>query len=140
MATTTEAKRLANANWYEKNKGKARKLNQAWRESTPASALLYSCRKSAKARGLECSLTLEQVIELARPMVCSVTKLPLRWDKEGDSFRNPWAPSIDRLDNSRGYHPDNVRLVCCAFNIMRSDFSDDVVRTLARAVVENWND
>lgn len=50
------------------------------------------------------------------------------------------GPSIDRLDNSRGYIPDNVRLVCCAFNIMRSDFSDDVVRTLARAVTENWND
>lgn len=139
MATPTEAKRLANASWYEKNKGKARELNQAWRESTPASALLYSCRKSAKARGFECFLTLEQVVELARPMVCSVTRLPLRWDKIGDSFRNPWAPSIDRLDNSRGYQPDNVRLVCCAFNIMRSDFSDDVVRTLARAVTENWN-
>lgn len=140
MATTTEAKRQANATWYEKNKGKSRELNRAWRGSTPASALLYSCRKSAKARGLECSLTLEQVVELARPMVCSMTKLPLRWDKDGDSFRNPWGPSIDRLDNSRGYVPDNVRLVCCAFNIMRSDFSDDVVRTLARAVTENWND
>lgn len=140
MVTTTEAKRLANAAWYEKNKGKAKELNQAWRKSLPASTLLYSCRKSAKARGLTCDLTLGQVVELAKPMVCSVTKLPLRWDKEGSSFRNPWAPSIDRLDNSRGYHSDNIRLVCCAFNIMRSDFSDDVVRTLARAVSENWND
>lgn len=139
MATTTEAKRLANASWYERNKGKAKELNQAWRKSSPASALLYSCRKSAKVRGLACDLTLEEVVELAKPMVCSVTKLPLRWDKDGSSFRNPWAPSIDRLDNSRGYHSDNIRLVCCAFNIMRSDFSDDVVRTLARAVSENWN-
>lgn len=130
----------SNADWYQRNKAKARELNLAWRASSPASALLYSCRKSAKARGLECTLTLERVIELAEPMVCSVSGLPLRWDKEGDSFRNPWVPSIDRLDNSRGYHDDNIRLVCCAFNIMRSDFSDEVVKTLARAVAENWND
>lgn len=140
MATTTDAARQANARWYEKNKAKARANNLAWRRTSPASAMLYSCRKSAKARGLECSLTLEQVTKLVEPMVCSVTKLPLKWHKEGDSFRNPWVPSIDRLDNLRGYHWGNVRLVCCAFNIMRSDFSDEVVRTLARAVSENWNE
>lgn len=72
--------------------------------------------------------------------VCSVTGLPLTLDFDGISRRNPWAPSIDRLDNSRGYHLDNVRLVCCAFNIMRSDFSDDVVRILASAIMENWNE
>lgn len=138
MTDRAEQRRRANARWYEKNKGRSKGLNQAWRQSTPAAQLLYSCRKSAKARGLECDLSLEFVTKLAEPMVCSVSKLPLRWDKDGDSFRNPWAPSIDRLDNSRGYHEDNVRLVCCAFNIMRSDFQDDVVRELARAVAENW--
>ena len=37
--------------------------------------------------------------------------------------RDPQRPSLDRLDNSRGYHRDNVVLCCAAANIGRSSAS-----------------
>ena len=120
---------------YENNKEVHLQAARDWRKRNHARVLLAQCKRSK-----DCSLTLEDVERMLLAGVCSVTGLQLTLDFKGVSRRNPWAPSIDRLDNSRGYHPDNVRLVCCAFNIMRSDFSDDVVRTLARAVTENWND
>lgn len=30
--------------------------------------------------------------------------------------RRPYAPSLDRIDRTRGYEPDNVRLVCAVAN------------------------
>ena len=69
------------------------------------------------------------------PMVCAATGLPLSLERDGSTRANPWAPSIDRIDCSKGYVPGNVRIVCCAFNLMRNEWSDDVVLALVKAVV-----
>lgn len=37
----------------------------------------------------------------------------------------PFAPSLDRLDNSLGYIVSNVRLACCMANLARNAFSDE---------------
>ena len=70
---------------------------------------------------------------MLKPMACEATGLPLLLEWKGPSGSNPWAPSVDRLDNSLGYVPGNVRIVCWAFNNMRGDFPDEVVETLVRA-------
>ena len=49
----------------------------------------------------------------------------------------PWKISIDRLDNSLGYVKGNVRLVTQMANLCRNVYSDDDVRTFAKAVVAN---
>lgn len=129
-----EKRQAIRKKWYDQNRGTALEHTQDWRRRNHARVLLAQCRRSK-----DCSLTLEDVEQLIATGVCSVTGLRYSLDHDGSSKRNPWAPSIDRLDNSRGYHLGNVRAVCCAFNLMRGDFSDEVVRTLARAVTENWN-
>jgi hypothetical protein len=35
---------------------------------------------------------------------------------------NPNSASVDRIDNSKGYTPDNVRLVCTAINLAINEF------------------
>lgn len=116
--------------WYDKNKDVALEHTKEWRRHNHARVLLAQCKRSK-----DCSLTIEDVEQLISTGVCSVTGLPYTLNYEGPSRRNPWAPSIDRLDNSRGYHLGNVRAVCCAFNLTRGDFSDEVVLQMARALV-----
>ena len=36
-----------------------------------------------------------------------------------------FAPSIDRIDSSKGYTPDNIQIVCCAYNMGKKNMSDD---------------
>lgn len=121
-----QAKWLASNPTYYKDR-----LDQTW-----ASRLLSRCKGSAKARGQECSLTMAEVLDLFKEMRCSVTGVELRLKWEGASRYNPWAPSLDRIDQSQGYVLGNVRPVCWAFNCARQDWPDEVVFAWARSFVQ----
>lgn len=130
-----EKAREKSRQWKEENPAKAREAVRRWELANPARKLFLSCRGNAKARGLECTITFEMVEPMLAPMVCAATGLSLSLERDGSTRANPWAPSIDRIDCSKGYVPGNVRIVCCAFNLMRNEWSDDVVLALAKAVV-----
>lgn len=108
-----------------------------WRQSNPAKRLLSQTKTSARSRKLAHELSLEDVERIIQPMVCSVSGLPLstEWPDDGP---NPWAPSIDRIDNSAGYVQGNVRLTAWAFNQARGAWGEDVLLTLARALVRKF--
>lgn len=66
-------------------------------------------------------------------MRCSVTGIRLEHTLE----RKPNAPSIDRLDNFRGYEKDNVRLVSWIYNRTRgADSDEDVLEYLVYPLLE----
>jgi hypothetical protein len=48
--------------------------------------------------------------------------------------RRPYAPSLDRIDRSRGYEPDNVRLVTAVANFAMNAWGLEPVLDLARAM------
>lgn len=130
---TREKNREASRRWAAMNRDRKRQADSRWAKKHPMRKLLINCRNNAKRRGLECSLTLEDIERMITPMTCSATGLVLLWEHLGESRNNPWAPSIDRIDCSKGYVPDNVRVVCWAFNQARGEWPDDVLRTLFEA-------
>ena len=82
-----------------------------WNKKCPESRLLISARQRAKKKGIECTITQDDILI---PDICPVFKVPL--------LKNtPYAPSIDRLDNSKGYTPDNIRVISLRANMMKSD-------------------
>lgn len=102
-----------------------------WRRENPASSLLSQIHGNAKTRKREFTLTLEQLTKMLEPMRCSVTGMTLSWEWDGEGT-NPWAPSVDRINCSKGYVEGNVRVVCWAYNIARRDWPDEVVMTWVR--------
>ena len=123
--------------WKGRNPDKAAEASRRWQAANPIRALLNQCKCNARQRGLPFDLTLSLVEGLLSNMTCSATGLPLSFARvKGERYaRSPWYPSIDRLDNSRGYVPGNVRAVCSIYNFMRSNHSDDDVLAVARALV-----
>jgi hypothetical protein len=130
-------KRATSAAWQRDPANRERLL--AWhkrrRKAKPHYAIFAACQKNARRRGHECTLTLERVEELIAPMVCSVTGLPLSTEWDGPD-KNPWAPSLDRIDNELGYIEGNVRLVCWAYNLAKGSWPDEVFDKLARSYLE----
>lgn len=40
---------------------------------------------------------------------------------------NPLSPSIDRVDNNRGYEPNNIRITSLLYNLMRNRWPDELI-------------
>jgi len=66
---------------------------------------------------------------------CALTGMPFRLEHYEKSRRNPYAPSIDRIDNGLGYTEGNVRLVLTFVNLAIADYGEDVFRRVATAYI-----
>ena len=80
------------------------------------------------------SLTTQQVIDLAEEggWCCAVTGLP--FTLEVINGRRPYAPSVDRIDNSLDYVPGNVRIVCTAANLAMNVWGEQVLLRMMRGI------
>lgn len=119
-------------NAYDRLRGHERKIK--WRADNFLQSILLNCKASAKKRGHGFELTLEILQEMFEGMTCSVTGVPLcvHWEGPG---RNPWYPSVDRIDTSLGYMVGNVRAVCWAYNCARQTWPDEVVLAWATSML-----
>jgi hypothetical protein len=99
-----------------------------------AAQLQSNAKRRAQEKGIPFDLDRLDLIERITAGRCEVTGLP--FDLAAGAGLNPWAPSIDRIDSTKGYTPDNVQVVVSAYNIAKGPWSDDVLPTLARAIVD----
>lgn len=93
-------------------------------------------RNNARKLKRRFTLTTEFIVEmyLAQKGLCAISGLPMM-PETNQQFSDPFAPSIDRLDNSRGYLRNNVRLVCRIANFAMSVWGECALIELARAIV-----
>lgn len=61
---------------------------------------------------------------------CALTGLPL-------SFNGNYRPSIDRIDSSKGYEPNNIQWVYAKINLMKYSFSNKHFVELCKLVANN---
>jgi hypothetical protein len=104
-------------------RGKERR-NRDWKYDA-CKILLNNAKQRAKKSNIEFTLTKE---DIHIPDVCPVFGFPLKREE-----RNNWmfAPSIDRIDNTRGYVKDNIIIVSRRANILKKDATIDELRKLA---------
>lgn len=90
--------------------------------------MFISLKGRCKHDGIEFNLTPE---DIEVPEFCPVLgiKLVFGWDSMERGYRDS-SPSVDRLDNSRGYVKGNVIVVSHRANRLRSDASLDEIRKI----------
>lgn len=142
MSQTAAQKR----EYYRKNRDAVLEGNRRWRKNNPEKAkvcarrlqyeqpgqwLIRRVAVAARQRNIKCTITREQLEDILKPMVCAVTGMPLSFSPyDGNpATRHPWKPSFDRVDNTKGYAPGNVQLVCWAYNLAKASWDAEVVRT-----------
>ena len=103
-----------------------------------AQRLHGNAQKRAKANGWPLldfdSLWIEEKI---RAGACEVTGIPFDLNTQVSNSvhaKNPWVPSIDRVDSSKPYARDNVQIVVYMYNVCKAEFDHDAVVKFCRAV------
>lgn len=104
-----------------------------------AKRLLAAARSRAKLYGVAFDLTLEWIVAKLEAGICEATGLPfdisvLPPRAERQSRTPAFSPSFDRIERGGGYTQDNVRVVVFIYNVARSDFDDNDLLTLAKAL------
>lgn len=80
---------------------------------TGKESLVYAARRRAKLAGLEFSIS---VNDFEIPDICPITNQKL---SKAIGKRNANSPSLDRIDNSKGYIPGNVACISWRANRLK---------------------
>lgn len=99
--------------------------------------LLLAAKKHSRHRGQEKpAITADWILDrfIEQDGFCYYLRAPLVIPEARRPQGLPWQPSLDRVDNSKGYTPENTRLVSWFWNRMRGTSSVDETLECLRLV------
>lgn len=91
------------------------------RQRTPEQRLLKEAKYRAKKKGLPFDLELSDIVI---PATCPVYGMPMQYNTGWNS------PSIDRIENNKGYTKDNIIIVSVKANSHKSTATLDELKQL----------
>lgn len=113
------ARNLSAKRWRERNKEYNRKRLKEYQDKNRIELRRYSmwnnCRDRARKRGLEFTLTREDIII---PEKCPILGISL---ESGFASGRESSPSVDRIDLTKGYTPDNIQVISYLANRMKNN-------------------
>lgn len=122
---------------YDRERGKSPKRRRRGTDKWKGKAvnIISSMRSNSKRRNHawdESWWTVEKVLSEIENKVCPETGVPFLLNVVDTRLykTNPCTPSADRVDNTRGYEPDNVRFVSWFYNNLKRDHTQDEVQVL----------
>jgi hypothetical protein len=106
------------------NEAERKRRERTWKDDA-IKVMLMNSRQRAKRDGLEHTLTREDIVI---PDRCPVLSIELK--RQG---RKKWVstPSIDRIDNNKGYIPGNIVVVSIRANVLKRDATTEELRMIA---------
>lgn len=100
-----------------------------------AQSLLRNAQRSSDG----CSLTLEWIIQNIQHGYCPITGIPFDLSNKHQLItgraRNPYSPSLDRINPKGSYSPVNTRVVIWQYNMMKGELSDREILELCRLII-----
>jgi len=150
-AAHKDVKAKHNANYYATHKDKIDKYNADYRATHKdvradyyatiegrAKSLLKNARNRAKKKNLDFNLTLEWVLEQLETGVSPLSGMKFSYEVSlGGCKRNPFAPSIDKIDSKKGYTPDNCRIITTYENMAISEYGFEFTVAYWQAVFKD---
>ena len=108
---------------------------------TPKSriSLLYrTAQKRSTKFNFEFDLTKEWIKEKLDNGICELSGEKFAYKNETHkSFYNPFSPSIDRINNSKGYLKENCRMILTCINFGINEWGLDLYTKIAEKVISN---
>lgn len=145
------AKREYHRRYYERHRELINGRTRQWRRDNPqeyvertrayfesakgrAASMLSAARLRSRKKNVEYSLDKEWLIAKLERGICEITGLPFVFETSGN--RNPYTPSIDRKDSTKGYTKENCRVILWALNMGFADWGQETYLKIARRLAE----
>jgi hypothetical protein len=125
-AEVKERIRKRSRDFYRNNKTK---VSQRIFDNPTRARYLVTAARNRKRKG-KFELTTAWALCRIEKGQCEATGIPFVLDCVG----SPWSPSIDRIDNTKGYTRRNCRLVVWLYNAAKNKHDDADVLLLAEAL------
>ncbi len=109
--------------------GRLSPIGQAWIQAADRLRRNVAQRKYIRG-GQAISREMLLKILLEQGYCCAITGRPFEPIGEG-----PWQPSVDRIDNGRGYEPTNLRIVSYIVNIAMNVWGEGPLIELAEQIM-----
>jgi hypothetical protein len=108
--------------WREKNRAKIRAYGYEYSQKNPQKILLLSAKHRSIKKGVSCTI-IEEDIHI--PAVCPVLGIPIEkmFNADGKRGAYPNSPSLDRIDNLKGYEKGNIQVISSKANSMKNSAS-----------------
>lgn len=120
----------------DSNREKDLSCIRQWHLDNPKSGMVRTVRHRAKKKGLEFNLTKE---DFTIPEFCPVLGLRLEQNIGNGHGGADNSPSIDRIDNTKGYIKGNVQVISRLANAMKSNATPEQLIEFARWVMEVYS-
>ena len=104
--------------------------DKVWAVNKPEQYLYHVAKRRAKISGLEFSISKEDIVIPEYCPILNVKLLPVRQTRQNRDY----VPSVDRIDNSKGYTKDNIRVISFRANCCKSNLSIDDIERLYKYV------
>ena len=130
------AKMRSKANEDGKLRQKAKRLTPEGR----ANRLVHAAQQRVKKTGGKVTITSEWVTKKIEQGVCELTGIKFDLHPIENQKRNPFSPSLDRIDASnKNYSPNNVRVVLTSVNDALGEFGLDIMLPVFKRIIKNAN-
>lgn len=91
--------------------------------------ILNRAKERALSKNLEFNLLESDIII---PEVCPILEVPLKIGTKGDY---EYSPSIDRIDNTKGYTKDNIQIISKKANSMKNSATFKELKTFCKNIL-----
>jgi len=92
--------------------------------------------KKGKRANLKKTLTADDILPILKAGRCQLTGLPFDFYPTDKTSKNPYAPSLDRIDSQKGYIKENCRIVLTAVNDALGEHDDNDMLPILKALVK----
>lgn len=96
------------------------------RKKNITTSLLNSCKVRALQKNMEFNITKEDIII---PEICPILLMPLKCGNKQDYS---YSPSVDRIDNSKGYIKGNIQVISKKANTLKNNGSPEELLLFAQ--------
>jgi hypothetical protein len=101
-----------------------------------ALTLLKSAQRRASKFSEPIDIDLDFILEKLNLGICEVTGIYFDFESPKETMKNPYSPSIDRRDSTKGYTKDNTQIVIWQYNLMKGEISEKELLQLCQIIVE----